>query len=120
MEDETKRLKGAKRRELERDMAALKKEVGEGADWSKVEKLLEGDFDEREWEKVIAEVLAGGQDGPDGEMDEDDDDEKPTWDDDLGDEEYDEDDEDALEEAEDGPVNMVGLILNLAQTEADL
>lgn len=93
---------------MEAQLSALRKEIGEKG-WQKVEKVLDVDYDEDEWENVIGEVLAGLEDGGDAE----DDDEKPTWDeeDEYGEEVYGEGEEkqDDLEDAE-GPINMVRLL----------
>lgn len=56
-EEEIRKQKGSKRREMERRMQALKDEVGDGVDWSEVEKVLEGEWDEREWERVVGGML---------------------------------------------------------------
>lgn len=76
-EEETKRQKGEKRREMEKQLAALREEVGDAdVDWTAVEKVLEGEYDEGEWDRVVGEMLAKAAES---------DDEKPTWDDDEGD-----------------------------------
>lgn len=73
-EAETKRQKGEKRREMEKQLAALREEVGDAdVDWTAVEKVLEGEYDEAEWDRVVGEMLSKAADM---------DDEKPTWDDD--------------------------------------
>lgn len=76
-EEEVRRKKGEKRREMEGQLSALKKELGDGVDWAGVEKVLEGDWDEEEWERVVGGMLAD-RDAAD--------DDKPSWDDGLGDE----------------------------------
>jgi protein KRI1 len=76
-EEEVARKKDAKRREMEGQLNALRKELGDGIDLAGLEKVLEGDWDEAEWERVVGAMLAG-----DGGEDED----KPSWDDGLGDE----------------------------------
>lgn len=107
-EEETRRLKGAKRREIEKQLAALKEELGDGVDWEQMEKIMDGDFDEDEWERVVGSMLAAKAEEvssshiANGTFTADwrtQDDEKPEWDDDdLGDygeedgEEYPEDD----------------------------
>ncbi|WWC73610.1 uncharacterized protein I206_107582 [Kwoniella pini CBS 10737] len=87
-EESLKAKKGSKRREMEKRMASLKSDLAaEGVegevDWDSLEKVLDGEWDENEWEKVVGGMLskAGEQEDENG---------KPTWDDDLGDEEYDE------------------------------
>ena len=115
-EAETKRQKGEKRREMEKQLAALKEEVGDAdVDWTAVEKVLEGEYDEGEWDRVVGEMLAKAAES---------DDEKPTWDDD-DDGDYPMDEEDAgwvepqaweetedwaagagEDEEDDGPINM--------------
>jgi protein KRI1 len=57
MEENTRRLKGQKRREMEAQIKALKKELGEDMDWSAVEKIMDGEWDEAEWERVIGKML---------------------------------------------------------------
>ncbi|WVQ74342.1 hypothetical protein IAR50_003941 [Cryptococcus sp. DSM 104548] len=119
MEEGLKKEKGKKRREMEKRMEALKrdleKEGVKGVELDKLGKVLDGEWDENMWDKIV-----GGMIGNDAE---DDDNVKPTWDDDLGDAPYDEDDqeddfpyEDTSENVEemdvdvdyedDGPVNM--------------
>ena len=58
-EEQTRKLKGQKRREMEAQIKALKQELGGGddMDWTAVEKIMEGDFDEGEWERVIGTML---------------------------------------------------------------
>ena len=114
-----RKQKGSKRREMEAQLSALRKEIGEKG-WSKVEKVLEGDYDEDEWERVVGEALAGVVDGVDGDdaEDEGDDGETPTWDDEddygYGEEEVDGSGEGMDPDLDidmdmnmDGPVNMV-------------
>lgn len=113
-EAETKKQKGEKRREMEKQLAALKEEVGDAnVDWTAVEKVLEGEYDEGEWDRVVGEMLSKAAES---------DDEKPTWDDDdEGDYPMDEGDDgwvepQAWEETEEwaagaededeGPINM--------------
>lgn len=92
-EEETRRKKGEKRREMESQLNALKKELGEdGVDWTGVEKVLEGEWDEDEWERVVGAMLAGKYE---------DDDDKPAWDDGLGDEYLDADEEEGEADPED-------------------
>ena len=103
---------------MESQLSALRKEIGE-KQWAKIEQVLEGDYDEDEWERVVGEALAGvedgdaGEDGGEGE-EEGEGDEKPSWDDDdeaYGDyEEYaagGAEGQDGTMEFDDGPVNMV-------------
>ena len=87
-EEETRRLKGKKRREMEAQITALKAELGEDLDWSALEKVLEGEWDEDEWERVVGTMLTAAAEREDME--------KPEWSD-LEDAEYDE-----PAEAEDG------------------
>lgn len=116
-EEETKKQKGEKRREMEKQLAALREEVGDAnVDWSAVEKVLEGEYDEDEWDRVVGEMLSKAAES---------DDEKPTWDDDGDDYPMEEGEEEdgwvepqAWEETEDwaagagaededeGPINM--------------
>ncbi|EIW71389.1 hypothetical protein TREMEDRAFT_67737 [Tremella mesenterica DSM 1558] len=79
-EEEIRRLKGSRRREIESEMERLKRDLGEGMDWAEVERLMEGDFDESQWENVIGRMLEQQGEGED--------DSKPVWDD-MDDEEYD-------------------------------
>ncbi|ORY34649.1 KRI1-like family C-terminal-domain-containing protein [Naematelia encephala] len=107
-EEKTRRLKGSKRREMEKQLKSLKAELGEGLDWAEVEKVLEGDFDEAQWEKVIGTMLSKAADVQEYG---DDDEGKPEWDD-IEDAEYDEEDlgeepyPEEGENADDGPINM--------------
>lgn len=91
-EEETNKKKEAKRREMEGQLNALKKELGDDVDWSGVEKILEGEWDEAEWERVVGAMLAGKYE---------DDDEKPSWDDGLGDEFLDAEDQEDEADPED-------------------
>ncbi|WWC95448.1 hypothetical protein V866_002312 [Kwoniella sp. B9012] len=91
-EEALKAKKGSKRREMEKRMAALKSDLAaEGVDgevdWDSLQKVLDGEWDENEWEKVVGGMLskAGEKEDEDG---------KPVWDDDIGDAEYDDLDED--------------------------
>ncbi|WVQ95967.1 hypothetical protein IAU59_003066 [Kwoniella sp. CBS 9459] len=119
-EEEVRAKKGSKRREMEKRMSSLKADLAEegvegGVDWDQLEKVLDGEWDEGEWEKVVGGMLSRANGG---EEEEQDDDEKPTWDDDLGDAEYDEmDGEDGADgdmiydetwndEDNEGPINM--------------
>ncbi|WVF68419.1 hypothetical protein IAT40_003184 [Kwoniella sp. CBS 6097] len=121
-EEEVRAKKGSKRREMEKRMASLKADLAEegvegGVDWDQLEKVLDGEWAEGEWEKVVGGMLsrANGY----GDEEEEDGDEKPTWDDDIGDAEYDEIDEEGgddvdmghydgqwNEEDDEGPINM--------------
>lgn len=57
-EEEARKQKGAKRREMENQLAALKEELGEeNIDWEGVEKIMDGEFDEDEWERVVTAML---------------------------------------------------------------
>jgi protein KRI1 len=63
-EEEARRQKGEKRREMEKQMASLRKDLGfedgDGkgeVDWDELEKVMEGDFDEGEWERVVGKML---------------------------------------------------------------
>lgn len=114
---------------MDGQLAALRKEVGE-REWAKVEEVLEGEFEEELWERVIGGLLekleAGGGEGGDdvGHLDyfvvinsgmADTQDEKPTWDDedgDVGDGQVYEGADEAhadQEVGDDGPINMVRL-----------
>ena len=57
-EEETRRLKGKKRREMEAQIEALKKELGDDMDWTALEKVLDGEWDEAEWERVVGTMLS--------------------------------------------------------------
>ncbi|WRT69784.1 uncharacterized protein IL334_006775 [Kwoniella shivajii] len=118
-QEENKRSKkGSKRREMEKRMASLKADLAaEGVEgevnWDSLEKVLDGEWNEGEWEKVVGGMLsrAGEKEDEDG---------KPTWDDDLGDAEYDEIDgqgegyaDEGMDvdiqydqDEDDGPINM--------------
>ena len=53
-EEGTRALKGEKRREMERQIAVLKRETSaKGADWSKIEEMLEGEWDEAKFESAL-------------------------------------------------------------------
>ncbi|WVQ84513.1 hypothetical protein IAT38_006667 [Cryptococcus sp. DSM 104549] len=127
-EEELRAAKGKKRREMEKRMAGLKrdleKEGMKDLEWEKLEKVLDGEWDEGVWEKVVGEMLAKGA-GRD-EVEEEDDNEKPTWDDDLGDMEYDEEEDDGsfpyqpyegeaegMDVDDEGPINMDADFLEL-------
>jgi protein KRI1 len=57
-EEETRRLKGEKRREMEKLVKSLKQEIGEAnVDWEGLEKIMEGEWDESEWERVVGAML---------------------------------------------------------------
>ncbi|KIR34208.1 protein KRI1 [Cryptococcus deuterogattii MMRL2647] len=120
-EEEIKREKGKKRREMEKRMNVLKhdleKEGVKDLEWGKLEKVLDGEWNENVWEKIVGGMLSKGD-----EQEDEDDNEKPTWDDELGDAEYDEEEEEGdfkyefangedegmsmdIEEDE-GPINM--------------
>ena len=55
-------MKGKKRREVEKQIEALKKELGDKMNWEVVEKVMEGDWDEEEWERVVGEMLRRAED----------------------------------------------------------
>lgn len=61
-EEETRRLKGKKRREAEAMLEGLKKELGDKIDWEEVEKVLEGEWDEAEWERIVGSMLSIARD----------------------------------------------------------
>ncbi|OCF34319.1 hypothetical protein I316_03833 [Kwoniella heveanensis BCC8398] len=122
-EEEVRAKKGSKRREMEKRMASLKADLAEegvegGVDWDQLEKVLDGEWDEGEWEKVVGGMLSRANGGDDGAEEEGD--EKPTWDDDIGDAEYDDiemDEEGGADgdgghdaqwngEDDEGPINM--------------
>jgi protein KRI1 len=47
---------------MEKQMASLRKDLGikEGkgqVDWDELEKVMEGDFDENEWQRVVGKML---------------------------------------------------------------
>lgn len=73
---ETRRIKGEQRREMETQLKAIKEELGD-VDLAPLEKLLEDEWDEAEWERVVGELFAAADAN---------DDDKPSWDDGLGDE----------------------------------
>lgn len=49
---------------MEAQIKALKEELGEGEgmDWEAVEKIMEGEWDEDEWERVIGTMLNAAAD----------------------------------------------------------
>ncbi|ODN99162.1 hypothetical protein I350_07320 [Cryptococcus amylolentus CBS 6273] len=117
MEEGLKKEKGKKRRDVETKMEALKRDLEregvKGVELDKLGKVLDGEWDETIWDKVV-----GGMIGDDAE---DDDNVKPTWDDDLGDAPYDDDAEEGdfhyeatgedaddmdVDYDNDGPINM--------------
>jgi protein KRI1 len=66
-EEEARRMKGEKRREMEKQMASLRKDLGikEGkgeVDWDELEKVMDGDFDEDEWQRVVGKMLEARDD----------------------------------------------------------
>lgn len=74
-EEEIRRLKGEKRREMEKQLESLKREVGDGVDWAEIERVLEGDFDEGQWERTLEKMMGamggeadGGDDDDDGDV----------------------------------------------------
>lgn len=72
-EEDIRRLKGEKRREMEKQLESLKREVGSGVDWTEIERVLEGDFDELEWESTLEKMMGAMNGEADGVDDEDDD-----------------------------------------------
>lgn len=57
-EEEMRKQKGSKRREMEKRMESLRRDLGEeGIDWDELERVMEGDWDEREWERVVGGML---------------------------------------------------------------
>jgi protein KRI1 len=144
-EEETRRLKGKKRREMEAQIAALKKELGEDLDWTALEKVLDGEWDEAEWERVVGTILseaAARVRAKEGVgwfiADLQEDDEKPAWDD-MGDADYDDVDGEGYgdyvpgdegeveyedvpfeDDDEDGPINMVRVCQGRVGQEADV
>ena len=42
---------------MEAQIAALKRELGEDMDWTALENVLEGEWDEAEWERVVGTML---------------------------------------------------------------
>lgn len=42
---------------MEAHIEALKTELGEGLDYSVLEGILEGDFDEEEWDRVVGQIM---------------------------------------------------------------
>lgn len=61
-EEEARRQKGEKRREMEKQMSSLRKDLGftdgDGdVDWDELEKVMEGEYDEGEWERVVGQML---------------------------------------------------------------
>jgi protein KRI1 len=52
---------------MEKQMASLRKDLGikEGkgeVDWDELEKVMEGDFDEDEWQRVVGKMLESRDD----------------------------------------------------------
>jgi protein KRI1 len=52
---------------MEKQMASLRKDLGikEGkgeVDWDELEKVMEGDFDEEEWQRVVGKMLESRDD----------------------------------------------------------
>ena len=43
---------------MEQQLGELKKELGSNFNWEEVESVLEGDFDEDVWERVVGDMLA--------------------------------------------------------------
>ena len=39
-------------------LAGLRKELGDQVDWEEVEKVLEGEWDEQEWERIVGGMLS--------------------------------------------------------------
>lgn len=67
-EEEARKTKGKKRREMDSQMAALRKEVGE-KEWAKIEEVMEGEYDESTWERVVGGLLSGAIGGGDDDDD---------------------------------------------------
>jgi protein KRI1 len=67
-DEEMRRRKGEKRREMDSRLASLKKDVGDGVDWGEVVKLLEGNYDERDWDRVVGGMLSHMKDIEDDEV----------------------------------------------------
>ena len=44
-------------------ISSLRKDVGDKVDWDEVEKVLEGDWDEAEWERIVGSMLSMAGDG---------------------------------------------------------
>ena len=109
-------------------MAALKQEIGDGMDWTALEHILEGEWDEDEWERVVGTMLNEAADRVSAKADvwtmliDQEDAGKPTFDD-LDDAPYDEDEggyeayaygpnggdvfaDEPMEDDEDAPINM--------------
>lgn len=57
---------------MEAHIHALKDELGEGLDYTALESLLEGDFDEDEWDRVMGEIIAQAADQVRGRIGRDD------------------------------------------------
>jgi hypothetical protein len=59
-EEEIRKQKGQKRREMEKGLKELKDELKgvEGLDWSEIEGLMEGDWEEGKWDEVVGRMLA--------------------------------------------------------------
>ena len=53
-----RRSKGERRREVEVLLAGLKKELGNKVDWQEVDQVLDGEWDEEEWERIIGAILS--------------------------------------------------------------
>ncbi len=62
-EEELRRQKGKRRREAEKMLAGIRKELGDRADWDEVEKVLEGEWDEAEWERIMGAILSRAGEG---------------------------------------------------------
>jgi len=43
---------------MEAQIEALKKELGDDMDWTALEKVLDGEWDEAEWERVVGTMLS--------------------------------------------------------------
>jgi protein KRI1 len=58
-EEEMRKMKGEKRREMEKGLKDLKAEFGgvEGLDWTEVEELMEGDWEENKWDDVVGRLV---------------------------------------------------------------
>ena len=51
---------------MERQLEQLKAELGDSVDWKALEKVVDGEWDEEEWERVIGGMLSGAADAVSG------------------------------------------------------
>lgn len=57
-QEETKAKKGKTRREMSKQLKTLREELGDdGLNWDQLEKAMEGDYQEEEWERVVGDML---------------------------------------------------------------